>query len=98
MVASFDPNKPREGLEKLLSPCQVQSAWVFLIKQVGALILLTHRGLTVKVAGIIFRFQLRNKFSLLAKKSCPVQTSEERVLLHLTSTAYGQGGHGQGGG
>ena len=46
--------------------------------------------LTVKVACVLLRLQLRNELSFLPQQAVPVQLSEERVLLHFNSTTWGQ--------
>lgn len=43
-----------------------------------------HRVLlTVKVAGVVLGFKLRDELCLVSQESCPVQGQEEGVLFHL---------------
>lgn len=43
---------------------------------------------TVKVAGVLLRFQVRDELGLLSQQTVPVQLCEERVLLHLKRSAW----------
>lgn len=42
-----------------------------------------RQELTIKVAGVVFRFQLRDELRLLPQQAVPVQVVEKLMLLHL---------------
>lgn len=44
--------------------------------------------LTVKVAGVFLRLQVRDELGFLPQQGVPVQLCEEGVLLHLERTAW----------
>lgn len=48
---------------------------------------LNSSRLTVKVAGVLLRLQVRDELRLLPQQTVPVQIGEERVLLHLVRSS-----------
>lgn len=47
-------------------------------------------SLTVEVAGVLLRLQMRDELGFLSEQTAPVQITEERMLLHLERSTCAQ--------